>query len=95
MADREHLIILAYDVPDARERRILAEFLEKRMTRVQGSVFEGWMTRAHAEKLGRDAAIIVGPTASLRLYVVPRGGVAACQAWGFPPAPCPDGALIL
>lgn len=95
MAVREHLIILAYDVPDARDRRLLAEFLEKQMTRVQASVFEGWMTRSRAEALAREAAAIVGPTASLRLYVVPRGGVSACRAWGFPPAPCPDGALIL
>lgn len=95
MAAREHLIILAYDVPDARERRMLADFLETRMTRVQGSVFEGWMTQDDAGKVARKAAVLVGPAASLRMYVIPRGGVSACQAWGFPPAPRPDGALIL
>jgi CRISPR-associated endonuclease Cas2 len=95
MAAREHLIILAYDVPEARERRLLADFLETRMTRVQGSVFEGWMTRVEANKVAHKAATLAGPTASLRMYVVPRAGVSACQAWGFPPAPCPDGALIL
>jgi hypothetical protein len=31
----------------------------------------------------------------LRLYVVPRRGVGAAKAWGFPPAPLTDGLLII
>ena len=95
MAARAHLVIIAYDVPEERERRDVAGFLEGHMTRVQGSVFEGWMTRVEATKLASKAAALAGPTASMRMYLVPRAGVHACAAWGFPPAPCPDGALIL
>jgi CRISPR/Cas system-associated endoribonuclease Cas2 len=65
------------------------------LTRVQGSLFEGWETSAAAERIAARAAILAGEGASVRLYVIPRGGVARCQAWGFPPAPAPDGALIV
>ncbi len=92
---REHLAIIAYDVADDRDRARLSAFLEERMTRVQESLFEGWMTAARARQLARRAAALVADHDSVRLYVVPRGAIAACAAWGFPPAPCPDGALIL
>ena len=95
MAAVRHLALIAYDVSDNRDRRKLAEFLEEHMTRVQGSLFEGWLTRAEANRIARLAAALTGEGESIRLYLVPREGVEACRAWGFPPAPCPDGALIL
>ncbi len=95
MGAAHHLAILAYDVSDNRDRARLAQFLEEHMTRVQDSLFEGWMTRAEARRIARMAAALVGEGESIRLYLIARGGVAACDAWGFPPAPCPDGALIL
>ena len=95
MAASRHLALIAYDVPDERDRRKLATFLEERMTRVQDSLFEGWTTRREAAHIARLAAALVGEDASVRLYLVPRGAIEACEAWGFPPAPCPDGALIL
>ena len=94
MATR-HLALISYDVSDNRDRAKLAGFLEEHMTRVQGSVFEGWMTRSEAKRIVRLASAIVGESESVRLYVIPRGAVSACQASGFPPAPCQDGALIL
>lgn len=95
MAAARHLAIIAYDVSNDRERAKLSNFLEQQMTRVQDSLFEGWMTRSEARRIARLAAALVGKSESIRLYVVPRHGVLACEAWGFPPAPCPDGALIL
>lgn len=95
MAGARHLALITYDVADDRDRRKLAAFLEEHMTRVQGSVFEGWLTRSEAHKIARLGAALVGESESIRLYFIPRGAISACGAWGFPPAPCPDGALIL
>lgn len=95
MPATRHLIILSYDVTDDRDRQKLAAFLEERMTRVQQSLFEGWMTRRQAAILAKRAAALVDEGDSVRLYIVPRGGVKACMAWGFPPAPNGDGALII
>jgi CRISPR-associated protein Cas2 len=95
MASARHLILITYDVSDDRDRRKLSTFLEEHMTRVQGSVFEGWMTRREARKIARLGSALAGESESIRLYIIPRGGISACEAWGFPPAPCPDGALIL
>ena len=95
MASARHLVLIAYDVSNDRDRAKLAAFLEERMTRVQGSLFEGWMTQAEARRIARMGSALAGESESVRLYIVPRGAVGGCQAWGFPPAPCPDGALIL
>lgn len=95
MAAHRHLAVLTYDVSNDRLRTKLAHFLEDNMTRVQGSVFEGWMTRGEARRVARLASALVGEGESIRLYIIPRKGVEACEAWGFPPSPCPDGALIL
>lgn len=95
MGTQRHLALLSYDVSDNRARVRIAHFLEEHMTRVQDSLFEGWMTRAEARRIAQLASALVGEAESVRLYLIPRGGVAACEAWGFPPAPCPDGALIL
>jgi CRISPR-associated endonuclease Cas2 len=95
MAGSRHLVILSYDVTGNKRRTKLAAYLEDQMTRVQESLFEGWMTRAQANRLGARAAAIVGEKGSVRLYIVPRAAVTACVAWGFPPAPSPDGALII
>lgn len=95
MAGSRHLILVSYDVSNNRRRAKLSAFLEQDMTRVQESLFEGWMTRTQANRFGAHAAAIVGEAGSVRLYIVPRAGVPACTAWGFPPAPCPDGSLIV
>jgi len=90
-----HLILIAYDVPGDRNRARLSTFLEEYMTRVQDSLFEGWATRAEGERLAAQAVGLAGEGASIRLYFVPRGAVSGCLAWGFPPAPRPDGVLIV
>ena len=95
MATVRHLVIIAYDVSDDHDRARLSDFLEQHMTRVQGSLFEAWLTRSEARRIVRLAAALVGESESVRLYIIPRHGVIACEALGFPPAPCSDGALIL
>ena len=95
MAVVRHLILIAYDVSDNKDRGRVADLLERHMTRVQGSVFEGWMTVRAGQRLEADAAALIDASDSLRYYVMPRGGIDRCQAWGFPPAPIADGILII
>jgi CRISPR-associated endonuclease Cas2 len=95
MAAGRHLVLIVYDISDARVRARVADALERRMTRVQESVFEGWMTDRQGRALAESAASMIQIDDSLRLYVLPRGGVNRCQAWGFPPAPMADGLLII
>lgn len=94
MATR-HLILIAYDISDTKDRTRLATLLEGEMVRVQESLFEGWMTRATARRLANKTAQLIDEGDSLRMYVIPRGGVGAAKAWGFPPAPLADGLLII
>jgi CRISPR-associated protein Cas2 len=90
-----HLILIAYDISDNKDRTRVADLLEQHMVRVQESLFEGWMTRAIAQRVAGEASRLIDEGDSLRLYIVPRGGVGAAKAWGFPPAPLTDGLLIV
>lgn len=94
MATR-HLILIAYDISDNKDRTRVSDLLEQHMVRVQESLFEGWMTRGAAQRVAGEAARLIDEGDSLRLYIIPRGGVAAAKAWGFPPAPLTDGLLIV
>ncbi len=95
MAAVRHLILIGYDISDNKDRTRVSALLEQEMVRVQESLFEGWMTRKGAQRLANEAALLIDARDSLRLYIVPRGGVGAAQAWGFPPAPLTDGLLTI
>lgn len=95
MSDHEHLVLIACDISDAKDRQRVAEFLEARMTRVQDSLFEGWMSAWAGQRTAQEAAGMIDAADSLRLYIVPAGGVGRCAAWGFPPAPEAGGMLIV
>lgn len=91
----QHLILIAYDISDNKDRTRVSDLLEAHMVRVQESLFEGWMTRAAAQQLANEASRLIDEGDSLRLYIIPRGGVSAARAWGFPPAPLAGGILII
>jgi CRISPR-associated protein Cas2 len=95
MPGHRHLAVIAYDVPSNKVRARLSRLLEGWLTRVQESVFEGWITRAQATSLMDQAGAIVGIDGSVRLYLIPRGGIKACEAHGFPPRPDHEGHLII
>lgn len=95
MTDTIHLIIISYDVSDNANRRRVAALLETRMVRVQGSVFEGWMSVTQAHRLFNAVGALIDAADSARCYVVPRASVGRCRASGFPSASLPDGVLIL
>jgi len=91
----EHLAVIVYDISDDRSRARAAMLLERSLARVQESVFEGWMTRKAAEQLAASVGRLAGDDGSVRLYLLPRGAVPGCRAWGFPPAPERDDFLLV
>lgn len=95
MSAARHLAVITYDVSDDRDRARLAHLLERSLTRVQDSVFEGWLTRTRARTLFERAARVGGPDGSVRLYLMPRSAVILCRAHGFPPAPEADDFLLV
>ncbi|MGO9740541.1 MAG: CRISPR-associated endonuclease Cas2 [Roseiarcus sp.] len=82
---REMLMVFAYDVARDRNRARIAALLERELARVQKSVFEGRMTKAAAERLGRRAGLELGPGDSLRIYAVTPVGLKCSQAFGALP----------
>ena len=62
--------IISYDIVDNRRRRKLAATLEGFGARVQYSVFEGWLGRAHLNELVRESVRFVktGEGDSFRIY---------------------------
>jgi CRISPR-associated endonuclease Cas2 len=64
------LAVFCYDISRDRARTRVASLFEEDTVRVQESVFEGWTSRRRAEKLAARAAKQLGPTDSLRLYII-------------------------
>jgi CRISPR-associated protein Cas2 len=63
--------VLAYDMEDDRRRQKIARLMEAAGLRVQGSVFEAYLTTAELEKLLRKAGkIIKEKEDSLRIYLL-------------------------
>ena len=62
-------IVFCYDVVDDRKRRRLADRMERLLTRVQKSVFEGSVDRKRLEKIRRIAEREIDKTTdSVRIY---------------------------
>ena len=95
MAAAPHLVVIAYDIPNDRDRARLAKLLEAHLARVQDSVFEGWMRPPAARALFQRAARLGGLDGSVRLYLLPKGAVPRCLAHGFPPAPEAEDFLLV
>ena len=85
MAEREMLMVFAYDVVKDKVRARVADLLEAELVRVQKSVFEGRMTRAAATKLGCRAMALMEPGDSLRVYAVTAVGLKHSQSFGTLP----------
>lgn len=65
--------LLAYDLSNNKRRLKLSKLLESLGLRVQGSVFEGWLTEKELKELRRKAKdLIVDPRESLRIYPLCR-----------------------
>ncbi|HIQ21118.1 MAG TPA: CRISPR-associated endonuclease Cas2 [Planctomycetes bacterium] len=63
------LCVFAYDSPDDRRRARIARTLEDVADRVQGSVFEGWLSERQLEETWRRVQQVVDPAADdVRVY---------------------------
>ncbi len=68
--------LLAYDITSDRRRAKIAKLMESLGERVQGSVFEAWLTTVELEKLVKKAQKLLNEKEdSLRVYVI----CAACR----------------
>lgn len=64
------LAVFCYDVSADRGRARLSRLLEADATRVQDSVFEGWMSEQRAVALGERASDLIASGDSLRVYLI-------------------------
>ncbi len=95
MAEREHTVVLCYDIVRSKTRRRVAGFLEERLVRVQQSVFEGRLTPTRADRLFGFTAAMLDDGDSLRLYVMTREGLEKSRVWGGAPLPEEGGFILL
>ncbi|BAJ64485.1 CRISPR-associated endonuclease Cas2 [Anaerolinea thermophila] len=69
MNDGRSFYVLAYDISDDRRRLKLARLMESLGVRVQGSVFEAYLTATELERLLRRCSkILKKEEDSLRIY---------------------------
>lgn len=78
MAETPMLMVFAYDIAEDRQRARVAKLLEDRLTRVQDSVFEGWLTDAAAKTLGDQLVLHLDEGDSLRIYAVAGNALSRC-----------------
>lgn len=76
------LHVVCYDITNNKLRTRISAALEEQGVRVQGSVFELWLTRAQARRLGDRLGKLIEGSDSLRIYPVPRVGLRAAQSHG-------------
>jgi CRISPR-associated protein Cas2 len=95
MADREWVHVFCYDVARDRDRRRLADVLERELVRVQKSVFEGPLTQTQARRLADRAARHLGPDDSLRVYALSAAGHGRSFAYGAAYLPEREGYYLL
>lgn len=79
------LTVFAYDIADDRRRRRIAKVLEKRMVRVQESVFEARLTKAATTRLVKRLERHLTIDDSLRVYAVAADGLDRCHQHGGAP----------
>jgi CRISPR-associated protein Cas2 len=76
MSTERAFYVLAYDLSDDRRRAKIARLMESLGERVQGSVFEAWLTPAELNRLVAKAKKILHEREdSLRIYML----CAACR----------------
>lgn len=95
MARPDHLFVFAYDVERDATRAKLARLIDDQLDRVQKSVFEGRLTVSEARRLAAEAAKLLGPDDSLRVYCVPEEGRALSIVHGAGIMAEPDDFVLL
>jgi len=81
--DGRAFYVIAYDIADNKRRAKIAREMEALGARVQGSVFEAWLTPAELKKLtARAAKVLKTDEDSLRYYVICESCRAKIQTQG-------------
>ncbi|KPL73723.1 hypothetical protein ADN00_14220 [Ornatilinea apprima] len=81
--DGRAFYVIAYDIADNKRRAKIAREMEALGARVQGSVFEAWLTPAELKKLTtRAAKVLKADEDSLRYYVICEACRAKIQTQG-------------
>ncbi|MBU0500921.1 MAG: CRISPR-associated endonuclease Cas2 [Gammaproteobacteria bacterium] len=74
------LHVIAYDIQDDRARTQVVHVLEGYGQRVQGSVFECWLTRTQLDEIQRQLVVHIDPVADrVRYYALCRKDVEKVQ----------------
>ncbi|TNE65423.1 MAG: CRISPR-associated endonuclease Cas2 [Alphaproteobacteria bacterium] len=84
MVDRAELCVICYDISDTKARARVADILESRAARVQGSVFEARLSRHAARALMAELRPHLLAGDSLRLYRVGDRQLDHCDNYGGP-----------
>ena len=88
--------LLAYDIADDRRRAKIAKIMESMGGRVQGSVFEAYLTPANLEiLLKKTQKVLKKEEDSLRVYVLCESCRAKVRAIGLGQVTDPPGVMIV
>ncbi len=79
------LEVISYDCPDDRRRARLANTLLSYGARIQGSVYELWLTRRDRETLWHKLQQVCEPGDLLRCYTICAACVRGIKAYGDEP----------
>ena len=95
MARPEHLYVFCYDISRDKVRGRVADALEAVLVRVQGSVYEGRLTRDAARRLADQTGAMIETGDSLRVYAVTQAGLKASIVKGPQPLMQAEGYYLL
>jgi CRISPR-associated protein Cas2 len=70
MGRERSLVVVAYDIPDDRRRQRVANTLLGFGARIQGSVYELWLTPREIERMWHKVSLQVGEDDLLRCYTL-------------------------
>jgi len=84
MPDDRSLIVIAYDITNDRRRSKVAETILGFGGRVQGSVYELWLSPRDRESLWHSLIVMVGRTDLLRCYLICDADVRRIRSIGMP-----------
>lgn len=88
--------VVAYDIPDDRRRKKIADLLEGYGKRVQYSVFECLLTQAkYDELLSKLKKRVKLSEDSVRFYPLSRQSLRQVETWGGQPLTTPPSSTVI
>lgn len=84
MSRDRSLIVVAYDIPDDRRRQRVANTLLGFGARIQGSVYELWLSPREIENMWHKVGRLVADGDLLRCYTLCTGCQERTRSYGMP-----------